>query len=533
MMVAVFSRGRKSMKQIRAAFAFAGALCIATPAQAAWIKAESPHFIVYANDSARDVTRFAEILERYHSAMRLLTGREDAAPSPSNRLTIFAVGSIGKIKQLAGDKSGNIAGFYVPRAGGSRAFVPDISVARGESDFSLTVLLHEYAHHFLLSSSSFAMPRWLDEGAAEFYASAKFEGDGTVGIGRPAYHRAAELAHAKDVRVEELLDSKLYRQRHGDSFSAFYGRAWALYHYLFFEEARKGQLATYVRAVASGKPERDAATAAFGDFALLEKELDAYLRRARVASYRFTPEMVPSSPVRITVLSGGESAVMPLVIRSKRGVSREIALDLVAQVREVARRFPDDPGVLTALAEAEHGAGNDTGAIAAADKALALDPGRVNAYVQKGLSLFRLAGAASADRKAAAFRAAMKPFEALNKVEADHPLPLIFYYRSFVEQGREPTALARHALERASQLAPFDRGLAFQAALMQAGEGKIGLAKENLRVLAANPHGGALADRARKLSEEIGKLTEGTQWAGRPGLAEIENASEAPVPRSM
>jgi len=84
--------------------------------------------------------------------------------------------------------------------------VPNIRLTSGETDFSLTILLHEYAHHFLLSSSRFAMPRWLDEGAAEFFASAKFERDGTVGIGRPAYHRAAEIAYARDVKVEELLD---------------------------------------------------------------------------------------------------------------------------------------------------------------------------------------------------------------------------------------------------------------------------------------------------------------------------------------
>lgn len=505
--------------------AAATAMALAAPAQAEWHKAESAHFVVYADDSERDVARFAEILERFHATMRMMTGREEVTPSPSNRLTIFAVGSAATIDKLVGDKDRNVAGFYIPRAGGSRAFVPDIRLASGETDFSLTILLHEYAHHFLLSTSRFAMPRWVDEGAAEFFASAKFERDGTVGIGRPAYHRAAELTYARDVKVEELLDHELYEKRHGKGFAAFYGRAWALYHYLYFDEARKGQLSTYARAIAAGKSEGEAASTAFGDVKQLEKDLDAYLNRSRIASYRFTPDRLPSVSVKVTALSAGENAILPLVIRSQRGVNRENALELVTEVRAVAGRFPEDAAVLTALAEAEYDAGNDAAAIAAADKAIARDPSRVNAYVQKGYALFRQAEEAPATASAAAWKAAMKPFEALNRIEHDHPLPLIYFYRSYAERGREPTELARHALERASQLAPFDRGLAFQTALMHAGEGKIGLARQSLLALAANPHGGSLAAEARKLAGDIDDLSEGTPWHG--STIEAVDAAEA------
>ena len=505
-------------------------LAMAAPAQAAWHKAESAHFVVYADDSERDVVRFAEILERYHGAMILMSGRQDSVPSPSNRVTIFAVGSASTIDKLVGQKNSQVAGFYLPRAGGSRAFVPNIRLTSGETDFSLTVPLHEYAHHFLMSTSRFAMPRWFNEGAAEFFASAKFERDGTVGIGRPAYHRAGELTYARDVTVEELLDHALYEKRHGKGFDAFYGRAWALYHYLFFDEARKGQLTAYVRAIASGKPEREAAVAVFGDLKKLEKELDSYLTRSRMTYFRVPPDKLPAPAVKVQALSAGEGAVMPLVIRSQRGVDEKEALKLVTELRAVAARFPDDAGVQTALAEAEYDAGNDAAAITAADRASARDPGRVNAYLQKGYALFRQASDAPGGANAASWRAAMRPFEALNKIENDHPLPLVYFHRSFGERGLEPSELARHALERASQLAPFDRGLAYQTALMHAGEGKIALAAAGLMVLAADPHGGELATEARKMAGEIGTLAEGTRWEGPQiaaiGLADVNGEDE-------
>lgn len=505
------------------------ALAVAGPAEAKWHKAESPHFVIYADDSERDITKFAEMLERFHAAMRIVTGRDDVIPSPSNRLVIYAVGSEDRVQKLSGDKSKTLAGFYIPRAAGSRAFVSSIRFT-GNDDFPLIILRHEYAHHFLISTSRFIMPRWMNEGAAEFFASASFGKDGSVGIGRPAMHRAGELTYAADVKVEELLDHELYAKRKGKRYDAFYGRSWALYHYLQFEELeqkpRKGQLAAYVREIMAGKSDRDAAVAAFGDLATLERDLDSYLRRKRMTYFHFTAEKIPAPRITTTALSAGESAVMPLVIQSQRGVDRDEAAALVPQVRAVAVAHPQDSAVLTALAEAEYDAGNDAAAVVAADQAIALDPKKANAYVQKGYALFRMADAAADDKKPAAFKAAMRPFEALNKVENDHPMPLIYYYRSFQEQRREPPELARHALERASQLAPFDQGLAFQTALMQAGEGKIALAKRTLDVLAANPHGGEMALTARKLADDIGKLKEGTKWTA-PAIASSE-AVEAP-----
>src|SRR3990167_5229438 len=261
------------------------ALGLASPAQAEWYKASSDHFVVYADDSEKDVRRFAEMLESYHEAIAFVIQRKVEKPSPSNRVTIFAVGSVRDLKALAGGDNRFIAGFYVPRAGGSRAFIPDIRMKSGELDFSATVLLHEYAHHYLISTSRFAMPRWLSEGAAEFFASAQFKNDGTVSIGRPALHRSGELAFSDKVTIEELLDQELYEKRKSKRHDSFYGRSWTLYHYLIFSEERKGQLTDYWIKVAQGMPSLAAARHAFGDLAALDKEMDRYLKSRKMFSY--------------------------------------------------------------------------------------------------------------------------------------------------------------------------------------------------------------------------------------------------------
>lgn len=483
------------------------ALVAAAPAWAEWYEASSDHFVIYADDKEADLRKFAENLERYHSAMAILTAQNAEKPSPSNRVTIFVVGGQRDMRQLAGGDR-YVGGFYIPRAGGSRAFVQDFRNTKGYPHFSTIILLHEYAHHFLISSSRFPMPRWWNEGAAEFFAAATFKDDGGLLIGRAAQHRGAELAYAAPVHVRELLDPELYEKEKNKRYDAFYGKSWLLYHYLIFSKERLGQLGQYEANLLNGMAPRAAGEAAFGDLDKLERDVGAYLRGGRFMMLTLGPDKLSTgSPIALRKLPAGEAAMMPIVIRSQRGVNSAEAAKLLTEARAVAAKHPEDPGVLAALAEAEYDAGNDAEAIAAADKAIALDPSRSNAYVQKGYALFRQAE--DAEDRQAAFIAAMKPFEALNKLENDHPLPLIYYYRSYAQRGVKPPENARAALERASMLAPFDQGLQLNAGMMLIGEGKHAIARTFLAPVAANPHGGGAAARAKLLIALLEKAPEG------------------------
>jgi tetratricopeptide (TPR) repeat protein len=498
-------------------------------AQAEWLEASSAHFVVYADDSERDIRKFSEQLERFHEAMEVLTGFEVPAPSPSNRVTVFTVKNQREIERLVGQR--NVGGFYIPRAGGSVAFVPRIEVQSGQPDISMTILLHEYAHHFLLSNSRFPTPRWVSEGGAEFFASAKFTLDGGISLGMPAAHRAWELALERNVKAVELVDTAASEKYRGNDMGAFYGKSWLLYHYLIFTRERGGHLSGYLRAMADGKSSLEAAREVFGDLDQLERELQRYGRQRTMLSWKFQPGQLEIEPITVRRISAGDAQMMPVRIRSRRGVTREEAIEILGDARAVAARHTGDAAVLAALAEAEFDAGNDSEAIAAADAALALDPNQVNAYVQKGYALFRRAEATEGDEeRAAAYRAARAPFLALNKIENDHPLPLVFYYRSFAERGVEPPEQAVNGLERASEVAPFDLGLRLNLASYQIGKGDLARARANLVPVAYNPHGGAMANAARLAVERIdagGEPTAPELFALLSGVpAEVAGAGE-------
>ncbi len=464
----------------------AGVAALPAPALAKWREASSQHFVIYADDSEKDLRRFSEKLERFHSAMEIVTKSKTEVPSPSNRLTVYVVDSTRDVRKLYGDGNRYIAGFFTPSAGGSLAIVPEVQNGGREVDEAMLTLLHEYAHYFVAISSAFPIPRWVSEGGAEFFASASFDSDGTVGIGRPAVHRAYELFYAKNVSLEELFDDDLYQSNKGRRYDAYYGRAWLLYHYLVLNADRRPQLTRYFDMLIQGTPSLEAARESFGDFDTLDDELDDYLKQRRMNYFQLQPDALSVGEIAVSELSEGAAAIMPVRIRSKRGVSEEEAILVLADAREIAASYPDDPFVQATLAEAEFDAGNDAQAIAAADAALAADPANVDAYVQKGYALFRIAE--DADDYEKAYKDAFAPFSALNRLENDHPLPLIYFYRSYAAQGKKPTETAVQALERAAELAPFDLGLRMTLAMDQIQRGELAKARINLEPIAHSPH---------------------------------------------
>ncbi|MBC2670507.1 hypothetical protein ACFOON_03040 [Novosphingobium piscinae] len=481
-----------------------------TVARAEWTEASSAHFVVYADESEAQIRRFAEQLERYHAALAMLTNASPEPPSPSNRVTVYVVRSEQDVRKLHGGNNRFLGGFYLPRAGGSLAIVPTVRTNSRDLDQSMSTLLHEYTHHFMLTSSNFPMPRWYAEGAAEFFSAATFPSAGGVVIGRPALHRAAELlvpGFARDVPVSELLDPP--KQTPSRRYDAFYGKSWLLFHYLTFDPERKGQLNRYLQGLTKGRSSREAALEAFGDLAVLEHDLDRYLIKRRMMSFDLKPSLVPSGPVSLRRLAAGEAAILPVRIRSERGVDAEQAKALLVEARAVAARHPDDPRVQAALAEAEHDAGNDREAIAAADAALARDPTLAKAYVQKGLAQFRLAEEA-ADR-AAAYRQARVTFAQLNRREPDHPLPLIYFYYSYMRQDLPPTELAFNGLLKASRLAPFDLGLRMTLVSELVRRHRLADARAAARPIALNPHAGPLARAAQRV---IARIDAEPQWDG-------------------
>lgn len=480
---------------------------IASPARAAWHEASSEHFVIYADQKASTIRLFAERLETFHAAMAFRLGRAPESPSPSNRITVFVVSSKSNVRKLADVKGKYTAGIYLPNAGNIVTIVPKLRT--GGSKFALspeTILRHEYAHHFLYNITSRVFPRWFSEGFAEFYASGKFERDGTIVLGGDAAHRAYELAASRKVPIELLLDTNAYRKNRTGGYDQFYGRSWLLYHYLTLGKERPGEMETFQNLLAKGSSELEASKQAFGDLQQLDSDLDRYARNKRITVIAIPPDRLKTGPVSIRRLSEAEAEIMPIIMESRTGVDEEEAKEIVVDARRIAAQYPDNAAVLEALAEAEFDAGYDAEAIAAADRSLALDPKRVRAQIQKIYAYARRAE--NADDQVQAWKDVRKQIVAANRIETNHPIPLIQYFRSYRSTGSRPPQIAIDGLHRALQLAPFDQGLRMTVAAQYMADKNFAAAATTLKPVAFNPHRGPLAAAAEKLLElaEQGRL---------------------------
>lgn len=468
-------------------------------AQADWHEASTDHFVVYSDDSPERLERFATQLERFDKALRVMRKLADEPAGDANRVTVYVVGGASTVARLAG--SSNVAGFYRARAGGSMAVVPRRAGTDALDLSAQAILLHEYTHHLMLSLwPHAAFPSWFVEGYAEFHATARFEKDGAVSFGLPPQYRGYGLLAGNALPAEKLLTAES-RKLNDEQRDGLYGRGWLLTHFLTFGGNRPNQLVAYLAAINQGKPPLDAGTETFGDLKKLDRELERY----KIG--KFMGRTVPASlfalgPVKIRKLTPGEAATMDVRIVSKNGVNEKTAPGVYAQARKAAAPFPNDPGAQIVLAETAYDAGDHTEAEAAADRAIAVNPKAIDAFVYKAMARMAVA-AKKGDQSKETWSAIRKIIGTANRLDPDDPEPLTLFYRSFAESGQAPTKNARLGLYTAFALGPQDRELRMNAAVSYLQEDNKAMARELLKPLAYDPHSRGLAKAASDLIAAI------------------------------
>ncbi len=455
--------------------------CWPVAAHAEWQEARTAHFVVYSDDKPAAVSHFAERLERFDRLLRFLTSAPTTTSGPANPVTVYVVDDQSAVASLAG--SANVAGFYIPRAGGSVAFVPRQMVQESANAIGAeAILFHEYTHHFMLSNwADAAFPAWFVEGFAEFFGPTRMKPDGSIEIGRPAMYRADAFADGLPVSSATLLSGNASKS----GVDGIYAQGWLLTHMLVFDSSRKGQLGSYMDAINAGKPMMEAARA-LGEPRQLDRDLSAYMRRGM--RYSTLPSgMIPELPVTVRALRPAEVAMMRTQQRSKKGVTPEQARQLVPGARRAAGPYPNDPAAQVALAEAEYDAGNYAEAEAAARRTIAADPRSVDGHLYLGMAR---AAAAQAGKVTdpAQWRDIRKSFLAANAIDNDAAEPLVEFYKSYGVAGTPLTANTRAALMRAHLLGPQDPDVRMLVAADLLDQGKTADARKMLGPIAYAPH---------------------------------------------
>ena len=334
---------------------------LAGPANAAWRKAESAHFRVYANLSADALRQRVKLLEDYRNLLGLFTtGKvEDDAP----KLPIYIVDDIARTAPF-GKVDPALAGFYSASDDGLAAFST-------KGAFGQKVLLHEYAHHHMFAASTQAYPAWYVEGFADFFMTAQFFPK-QVDFGQVDPNNAYVLTMPwlKWDRVIGRDGTKL----RGNNVFLFYAQSWLLTHYMFRAPGMSEKLTLYLNAVASGTDQLEAfRTHVLSDTSRLDGLLQAYWLKLKFT--RVTRKAPEPAAVTVTDLpASADTMIMLHAWLDNRGGAADDPKAALAKVQAAAAPYPDDPLAGRTLAMAERQWGDKARALALVNRQLAATP---------------------------------------------------------------------------------------------------------------------------------------------------------------
>jgi tetratricopeptide (TPR) repeat protein len=323
-------------------------LGLAAPAQARWLRAESPRFIVYSNGSEQDLKTFTSQLDDFDALLQMMLGvGHEAQPAKIEVYLLTDREAVSEVwpDRANADKTYSIGGFYNTTPEAMQDFVRrDIKGDAGERNH---VLFHEYVHHFIAAYLPGAYPTWLNEGLAEYLGSAEFKQD-KVWLGQTLSERGPMLNSIQYwTPIQEVICARGYP----DKVFWFYAESWLATHYMMHDVATAKKLGVYVDAFRAGEDCKTALPRIMGmDFKTFQKTLVDY------HSHMFV-QVVPkpntsSSAVTVTVLPPSADQLLLaralLLQHPPNGAAATLE-----RVKSAAARFPDDALALKTLARAE------------------------------------------------------------------------------------------------------------------------------------------------------------------------------------
>lgn len=382
------------------------AALFAVAADGKWLRLEAGPFTLYT-DGTEKMAR--DTLEKLDLAQRVLSGVGRQPLSLPLPVTVYTLVSESKFLVL---RTGEFTrGFY------QSAALRDSIVLVAGPDFS-RVVFHEFVH-LVLNHTTGPLPKWLEEGFAEFHSTLEVS-NGKVRLGRPVENHMRLLAVAPWISAEEIaaLTTTEKVAQLGRNTPTFYAQSWALVHMLRLHERYRSGFSNFFNAVASGESTPAALQRVYGkSLADLMPELKEYLDRTALPVIEQRAEAA-GAPIEIrkTELSEveGELAYAELALDTRRpeeaqkvyrklrrhGESAQVttALGLIAlsekrtdearRLFEAAIRMPDaDAKVFFEYAMLQRDSGSREDQLRYLAKAIAANPQFAEAHFLMGVEL--------------------------------------------------------------------------------------------------------------------------------------------------
>lgn len=280
-----------------------------------WVRVVSDHFETVGNVTDYEARKIAQMLEHFHEVLvsSVLRGGESAI-----RPVVLVFKNNLTFEPYMPDRSAKVA------IGGMFFFGDESLLALNASnlDYAMQTTLTGYTQ-LALANAVGTVPLWLSLGMGQVYETFQ-ESNGGKGaiLGTPERTTVGVLRSATWIPLQTLLDldarapavSVGNPQR-----AAVDAQCWALVHYLSFG-ARSGQFSRFVADLRGGVDEDTAFKAAFGDLAVLERELVDYVRKVSFPALQivYDEKIKPAMPAKGEKLTAAdaESYLATLLVRT-------------------------------------------------------------------------------------------------------------------------------------------------------------------------------------------------------------------------
>ena len=335
-------------------------------ALADWHEVTTDHFIVYGEGASRSVVREAEQLERLDRLMRITFSLPDG--TDGRRLPVYLVRNRAELAEIYPELDRRVGGFYRASPFGISA-----SLIRGETSHTL---FHEYAHHFMMQNFPGHYPGWFVEGFAEYFATADVQNASRVTLGYFSAGRVRQLMEGRWITMEQLL-TKAPLEISTDERGSYYALSWLLTHYLISDPDRRRSLGAYLEGLRKGEDWQAALQTHLGMTPEdLRNALRAYINGA-IRYGRLSVENTGSAPVIKTLSPGADDFILPHATL-QAAVPETRALALLAQLKPLEARYPNDPLALAVLGNLEQVWGDPSEAERLLNHLLTIEPANVD-----------------------------------------------------------------------------------------------------------------------------------------------------------
>lgn len=236
-----------------------------------WHAVRTRHFVLYTDAAPERSYEIAASLARFRAVFaQLAPNLELVSPAPTKMLAFRDAESYAPYKtdpdpRILGQFLGHPDGNYLTLDAGAR------------QAGSFAVIYHEYVHYFVRYNFP-AVPRWFNEGLAEYYSTFAVEERRAV-LGAPVERHVEWLRNHGDFSLSEVVQAnRLWPEEH-DGAGQRYAVSWALVHYLLSGSTQRlERTADYLLRLESGEdPERAFEDAFDLRLSTLEDELRDYV----------------------------------------------------------------------------------------------------------------------------------------------------------------------------------------------------------------------------------------------------------------